>query len=444
MQQCQGCSSARASCPGSMLTLLAPQRRWRAAPRGPLCHSVTVHLSRNACVCGWRPAAQVVGLPGCHRPHAPQRTPMHCNAQVVELPPPAAQAPSGVQLPLPQTQMHPNHSAPDPLHCRWCGSPRPRGPCSSPRLRHSPHAPQRTPVHPLLRTQVVEFPEAQGPLEFSYDEEWLAVLRATHHLLGLGRRPPPLPPSAPPVSEADLAEVRRRLEEGQAAAAGRGGGTSGTATPHPPPTFPIPPNFQPTAPAYSPGDPGLQRGHMPQRPVRNPQTLALLGLLGLPYNLDEGGAGAGGFPGGFPPPPAAGFFRQQGAPPSGGRAAGQQAAGFRQQQAVGLLQQQQQQQQAGGILLQQAGADPSEIALDEVPDPSGSTVEEVADPSEIALDDLREEYEEEGGAGSAQPQAQAQVPSGRGPAADAGCGGQPPPHPALTAAVAALGGPAPQ
>ncbi len=41
--------------------------------------------------------------------------------------------------------------------------------------------------------QVVELPHAQGPKEFAYDEEWLAILRSTHSLLSLQRRPAPLP-----------------------------------------------------------------------------------------------------------------------------------------------------------------------------------------------------------------------------------------------------------
>jgi Lariat debranching enzyme, C-terminal domain len=41
--------------------------------------------------------------------------------------------------------------------------------------------------------QVVDFPEARGPKELQYDEEWLAVLRGTHHLLSLAHRAKPLP-----------------------------------------------------------------------------------------------------------------------------------------------------------------------------------------------------------------------------------------------------------
>lgn len=41
--------------------------------------------------------------------------------------------------------------------------------------------------------QVVEFPDVDGPLQFQYDEEWLGVLQATHHLMSLNRQQVPLP-----------------------------------------------------------------------------------------------------------------------------------------------------------------------------------------------------------------------------------------------------------
>ncbi|EFN55283.1 hypothetical protein CHLNCDRAFT_57928 [Chlorella variabilis] len=134
--------------------------------------------------------------------------------------------------------------------------------------------------------QVIEFPDAEGPLEFSYDEEWLAVLRSTHGLLSLQRRAAPLPrgPPPPPAPQ-ELAEVRRRLEE-------RGGAA-------------VPRNFVRTVPAYDPSQPQMRSGTMPQQAVRNPQTVAFLELLGLPYNLEHeaggygsGGGGYGGFQGG--------------------------------------------------------------------------------------------------------------------------------------------------
>ena len=48
--------------------------------------------------------------------------------------------------------------------------------------------------------QVVEFPDVEGPLEFQYDEEWLGVLQATHHLMSLNRQQVPLPGKPPACS----------------------------------------------------------------------------------------------------------------------------------------------------------------------------------------------------------------------------------------------------
>ena len=194
--------------------------------------------------------------------------------------------------------------------------------------------------------QVIDFPDAEGPLEFSYDEEWLAVLRSTHGLLSLQRRAAPLPRGGlpPPVGEGELAEVRRRLAE-------RGGGGEGAAA------AVVPRNFVASVPAFDPDNPQMRQGRMPQvggmarregvcaclagrgsagggrdpcicsqlalpachprlaaqHAQRNPQTEAFLGMLGLPYNLDHdapaaaagggggyGGGGFGGFGGGAP------------------------------------------------------------------------------------------------------------------------------------------------
>ena len=41
--------------------------------------------------------------------------------------------------------------------------------------------------------QILQLPDAEGPKEFSYDEEWLATLRSTHSLMSLQRRPVSLP-----------------------------------------------------------------------------------------------------------------------------------------------------------------------------------------------------------------------------------------------------------
>ena len=73
----------------------------------------------------------------------------------------------------------------------------------SPAPNHPPPLP--SPLAPPA--QVVDFPEADGPLEFEYDAEWLAVLRSTHGLLSLQRRPAALPRAAPAPTAAALAEV---------------------------------------------------------------------------------------------------------------------------------------------------------------------------------------------------------------------------------------------
>ena len=44
-----------------------------------------------------------------------------------------------------------------------------------------------------LLLQLVDFPGASGPRELHYDAEWLAVLRTTHQLMSLQRRPVTLP-----------------------------------------------------------------------------------------------------------------------------------------------------------------------------------------------------------------------------------------------------------
>ncbi|GLC41533.1 hypothetical protein PLESTB_001000700 [Pleodorina starrii] len=135
--------------------------------------------------------------------------------------------------------------------------------------------------------QVMEL-DAPGPPELHYDPEWLAVLRTTHHLTNLGFKHAPLPGMgalrAGPRPE-DVEFVRQVL-------AARG-------------TSRVPDNFAVTAEPYNPAS-GQRRGRMPQRHVRNPQTVALLEMLGLPYNLDHSDHVArGGVPAG-PPAAAAG------------------------------------------------------------------------------------------------------------------------------------------
>lgn len=45
--------------------------------------------------------------------------------------------------------------------------------------------------------QIVNFPMAEGPKEFSYDKEWLSILRTTMPLMRFTPHPPPLPVRMP-------------------------------------------------------------------------------------------------------------------------------------------------------------------------------------------------------------------------------------------------------
>ncbi|KAF8060563.1 DBR1 [Scenedesmus sp. PABB004] len=204
--------------------------------------------------------------------------------------------------------------------------------------------------------QVVEL-EARGPLELSYDAEWLAVLRSTHGLMSTSKHAPPLPPDwggrAGPAPE-DVAHVERLLSERGSAA--------------------IPHNFAPTAPAFDPVA-GRVRGAMPRSDLRNPQTVALLDWLGLPYNLDHAANARGGGGGG-----GGGWARRPAVAAAG---AGPAYAAPR-----GLLSQ----QQGGG-----GGANPEEINIDSDSDGGGGggapaaaaapAALAAADAFEIALDD---------------------------------------------------------
>jgi hypothetical protein len=160
-----------------------------------------------------------------------------------------------------------------------------------------------------------------APPRLEYDDEWLAVLRGSWRLgekttaTGVRQQPLHAPPGGwdnpnPPGPDAqDLEAVRRALDA-------RYG-------PRPSPRF-VPDNFVLTAPAHPAGcSGGPGRGMMPRALLRNPQTTALLELIGLPADcLDPppqeelvamqqqqqgwGGAagGGGGVGGGSGPPPA--------------------------------------------------------------------------------------------------------------------------------------------
>ena len=114
--------------------------------------------------------------------------------------------------------------------------------------------------------QLIDLPgRAAGP--FSYDPEWLSIVRASHSAMPLSRAPAALPGGgrAPaPGREAARAAVAAALEARGSAA--------------------VPLNFERTARAHDPAQP--RRAAMPTSTPRNPQTVALLELLQLDYKLD--------------------------------------------------------------------------------------------------------------------------------------------------------------
>ncbi|GLI69873.1 hypothetical protein VaNZ11_014590 [Volvox africanus] len=141
------------------------------------------------------------------------------------------------------------------------------------------------PGREFLQVIEVEAPQLLGEPELQYDEEWLAILRSTHHLTNLDFKHHALPGMgglrSGPQPE-DVVFVRQTL-------AARG-------------TSRVPDNFVVTAESYNPAL-GQRHGRMPQRHQRNPQTVALMDMLGLPYNLDHNDARGKGPPGTAPSRP---------------------------------------------------------------------------------------------------------------------------------------------
>ncbi|GBC00050.1 hypothetical protein RclHR1_03720011 [Rhizophagus clarus] len=115
--------------------------------------------------------------------------------------------------------------------------------------------------------QVVDFPEANGNLEFSYDEEWLAIIKATQEYFTLSPDAVSLPPENEIQKQIDV-ELRWVQENISQIEAG----------------LVIPRNFQPTAPAY-----GQQQTFILQQPFKNPQTEAFTNLLNVQNKINPGG-----------------------------------------------------------------------------------------------------------------------------------------------------------
>eukprot|EP00889_Picochlorum_renovo_P004628 jgi/Picre1/31658/NNA_007009.t1 len=55
--------------------------------------------------------------------------------------------------------------------------------------------------------QIVDFPEVSGPKEFSYDEQWLAIIKKTHPSLSFDRSPITPPPPVE-IHEEELRHIR--------------------------------------------------------------------------------------------------------------------------------------------------------------------------------------------------------------------------------------------
>ncbi|KAL1920001.1 uncharacterized protein VTP21DRAFT_1147 [Calcarisporiella thermophila] len=100
--------------------------------------------------------------------------------------------------------------------------------------------------------QIVDFPDVEGPHEFAYDEEWLAILRTYHEYLSLERMPKALP---------DEAIIQSRLRANREWARSMAFGE-------------IPKSFVQTAEPYDP-----QHAAVELRTYENPQTTALKALI---------------------------------------------------------------------------------------------------------------------------------------------------------------------
>ncbi|TPX70246.1 hypothetical protein SpCBS45565_g01870 [Spizellomyces sp. 'palustris'] len=126
------------------------------------------------------------------------------------------------------------------------------------------------PGHDFL--QVVDIPEVNGPMEFTYDEEWLAIVRATHDLFSLSSEQKKVPEDA---------EIARRIaEELEWVHEHITGIDDGLR---------IPQNFAMTAPAYISGQQSSRKKTKPAPPYLNPQTVRFCELLNLPNMINVDG-----------------------------------------------------------------------------------------------------------------------------------------------------------
>lgn len=136
----------------------------------------------------------------------------------------------------------------------------------------------------------MDFPEATGEKVLSYDAEWLAVLKTTHHMLSLqrhtaerpgacGQHVKQMPCSVVPAGVCRIfptADMQRTGPSAEAMAFVDAVLANGVQ---------IPSSFAKTVPEAGPAPP--RRGRMPRSNPRNPQTEALLKLIGCEWNLGE-------------------------------------------------------------------------------------------------------------------------------------------------------------
>ncbi|CAG8583452.1 13904_t:CDS:2, partial [Cetraspora pellucida] len=117
--------------------------------------------------------------------------------------------------------------------------------------------------------QVLDFPEANGPLELSYDEEWLAITKATHQFFSVTRKQVPLPTESQMQSQLDSSQewVHNNILQ-------RDSGLF------------IPKNFLATAPAHNSSN---EQDYDLNIPFLNPQTVTFTQMLEIENKVNQNG-----------------------------------------------------------------------------------------------------------------------------------------------------------
>ncbi|KAJ3127489.1 lariat debranching enzyme [Nowakowskiella sp. JEL0407] len=117
--------------------------------------------------------------------------------------------------------------------------------------------------------QVISLPDKEGPYEFEYDEEWMAILRATAQYMTLGRMQQQLPDDE---TLKKTVEIEKQWVKEHVSSKPNG--------------LKIPLEFQITAPAYAPG---INNKTDLIRPHVNPQTVKFCELLSIPNKINPDG-----------------------------------------------------------------------------------------------------------------------------------------------------------